>query len=445
MSDLYDIFGAAAAQNPQTDEQRRDVLVQAIGGAAARRRRRRVVGTALASVTGVVAIAGTVVALDLGLGGDGLVAEPGHGNPSAASSPAASADATDGATPGPTVWDLAAPGWFMVETRTAADRVVRSWDEEVTRASGGDVVLIGPDGRTYEAGSLDAVDYTRVIGWGADGLRLFTETEAGEFEAGRGEISLYRAAGEQVTVAARVDSPLIATVLDGSVIVQQRPAVEGYALTVSDDYEEAEPRCFTTDDAGEAAVSPDGSVLVCFTALTPDGTDVTVVNTEGRPESEVLATFTYPAWTYSRIGWVSDTVLLFARYTDPGYRYFTLDVETGAVSEAALPESLDGALPTYDLESNTFRLPEEGAVVFTTVDGDGLAEVACDQGKLEPTVAMSGHRALVVCAGLANGTSAVTLVDLETGATSEVMSLETQGRIDQWGSIWGYPTQRSAE
>lgn len=449
MSDLYDMFGAAASRNPGVDAERREVLVTTIGSAAVRRRRRRIAGTSLLSVTGVAAAVGTLLSLGIGLGGDADVAEPGHADPSdpttAASAATASPPPSEGPTSGPTVWDLAASGWFMVETRTADDQMVRTGGEDVARASGGAVVLVGPDGRTYDAGSLDDVAYTEVFGWEADGLRLFTETEDGSLSYGRGDVAVWNGDGGPEPIATGVDAPFVAAWLDGESVVQQRLEEEGFVLSVSDDYSEQEPLCLTADDAGAASVSPDGAALVCFTALTPDGTDVTVVPIEGGSRPELLATFTYPAWTYSRIGWVSDTVLLFARFTDPGYRYFMLDIETAEVTEIALPDTLDGSLPAFDQESDTFRLVEDGLVAFTASDGDVLAEVVCEGAKRAPVVALSGSRALVACEEADDGSSVITLVNLETGVTSEVLSLDASDGADPLGGMWGYPPQRSQQ
>lgn len=447
MSDLYDIFGAAASANPGLDKERREALVTAIGGAATRRRRRRGALTALASVASVGAIGGVIVGLGLGFGNDGSAAGPDTQPPAEPSvvlnTSTPSPDATASPAPGPTVWDLAEPGWFLLETRGAADAAQGDGARDVTRASGGDAILVGPDGRMYDAGSLDGVEYTEAIGWWGGELALYTETTPAGGNSGQGDVSMWSGGGLTL-LAADVDATYLAAVVDDDSVVTSTPTEEGFELSVTEDFASEKPLCITSDDAGAAAVTPDGSALVCFAAVADDGTQAEVVPTVGHSTPTVLGSFTYPAWTYERIGWTGETELLFARFTDPGYRYFTLDIDTGDVTEVSLPDALEATLPTYDLASDTFTLLEQGAVRILTGDGDELAVVECSDTSGEPVVRLSGQRALVGCRDSGGSAWALSLVDLGTGAVTPVTTLDAVEGEDPLGSVWGYPSVRSA-
>lgn len=376
MDELYDSFAAAASRDEALEPERRELLVHVIGAAAARRRRRRVAAQGAGAV-GAVAVVVAGVSLTAGQWGWGdRAAQP--GDATAASHLSAPASPSPSASPSmdgdDAPWELAGEGWF----------VAAFGSEEAP-----EFALIGPDGAAY-----DEVTSGDVLERGRGALEVtFTETETGD--------------GVEVHLWA-------------------------------DGVEAPSPACVTGDDYGNALLTLDERAVVCFDSVGQNSTMVVLAPVGGGTPAEQLAVFEFPASSYARLGWTSETTLLFGRELEKGYRYFSFDIETGDVTDVFLPGDLDGWVPRYDLATDTYTLVKPGAVEFYDGAGELIVEVRCDGAAgPEPVVVLSGGNAFTQCASTSARATAPAVVDLTTGTLHMVT---VPGSVTgEFVSAWTYP------
>lgn len=438
VNDLYEAFGAAVNGAPEPDGRRLATVVAVVSERAKARRRARLAGTAAASALSVGVV---------GLGAFMLVPSGGADGQQPAAAPTPSADDIEATFPPsemPTpelpaavvMWSDVEPGSFLI-------------GEPITYAQEGDAdgsellkstafTILPPDGVAKPAGEALGADYFPQA-WGDAGVLLGVHGQERQLMWWDGVSSAFvddAALAEYGDVVAVIGDAAVtitfanpdpAAAESGTADVQTSAALLNLVST-----DGATELCSTADSSEPfTMISPDGKTAVCFDPIGAESTDVVVVSIGEKPSANVVTNFTHPADQYTRIGWLSDTELLFARPVGEGYRYFTLNTASGQWEDTFLPGDLDGTLPMLDAATGSYVVTSWGKADVYDADGALISEAACEA--TVPQVVMAPQRALVTCVDgvdlklrlvdLATGE----LIDLGRGASLNNLSVAADG------------------
>lgn len=382
MSDFYEIFDTALGQSAPPDAQRAAAVVDVVSHRVRSRRRARAATMSLGGVLGI-GVLGLGIYLvdprdadaDAGPAASGSTSHSPHVSPSGDASPSASARADSW-------WASPQAGSFVVATPREADGGTRLG-----------LTIILPDGTLVDAGAVEE-PYTKVSAWTPAGLLLTQGSKPRQtalWSGDTGTLSDVTPLGESSSVIAVVGGHVVLSTLPD----QGEGAQTRRQLSVA--MSDGEVDLCDTGDASDSSLtlSPDGKTLVCLEPVDAHQSNVIVATVNPQIAVNQVATFTHPASDYTRIGWVSDTELLFARALAQGYRYFTLDTSTGTWSDTFLPGDLDGTLPVLDQSTGSYVVSSWGNAVAYDAAGTVLGEVPCADNK--PVVVMAQARALIAC------------------------------------------------
>lgn len=448
MSTLQGRFDGQARAIASSTTQPDEVTVRRLSRAARSRRVTRALVVSAVSVVavGVVGLAG-VAAFEWVTEDPAVVMSPAPTpsettdpapsttvEPSPDPEPAATAAPLDGYAPVPHLprdaidWDGLAPGWFLVDWRSADDEEWTGVEQLLRDPAMGGLSLVSPSGEWFAVTTHAELSPGRTMAW--DGERVWMMQREGGTNLdsldGLLDVLHLRSGVWDYTTAdeAREDTSLLSGYIEPAVDAVMSLTWGGDGMSMqgvgADDirsctFEDGfEGYSGTTADDMSFLLDPSGLNMICLRYAAGGQADLVVTPVLRGPEAETAVTFRRPPGEYVFLGWESESRILVARRDQPSWEgsvdgVFRWDMDTREVQELDLPSLLGPSRSTfYEPDAGRFVTVAESAdrpVVRVSDFSDALvAEIAMDcrspqdaSVQLRPTLSVSGERLFVVC------------------------------------------------